>query len=910
MGFPATPLSVQVQLLLGGTWTDVTARTYLRDPISIERGRHDEGSRIDPGQATLTLDNRDGRFSPRNPMGPYYGLIGRNTPVRIAVNDPAVPTYLALPSTGSYASTPDTAALDITGDLDVRVDFTLTTPQSGAFAELAGKYTQAGNQRSWQLSLYNNDLPSFRWSTDGTAFVDRFATAALPIPVSGRIALRVALDVDNGAGGWTLKFWSGPTITGPWTPVGDPITGAGTTSVYASTSPLTIGDNPGQTTPPLLGRVHALQLRDSAGTLVAAPDFTTLTPGITAFTDPAGRPWTLQGAASIPPRSSVRFVGEVSAWPPRRDVTGADAWVQAQAAGIKRRLGQGSDPLASSLRRSIMSGSPVAYWPCEDTRGSTQAYSPVPGCEPLRAAGGVEFAAGGGPTGSLALPRVPTGATLAAAIPPTPALPGGWQVEMVYDLATLPPAGTYPQLLQIASTGTVVLWTISIAADVVAVRGYDALGAFVTNTGSPPGADASGGWARLRLEVRESGGTVNWALYWFIIGSATFGTTFGSHAGTAGRPVAVDTRIGPGITDLQVGHLSVLAIDADVYSHADNGFEGDRGSQRIERLCAEEGVPLVSLAAVPPQVALGPQQAGTLLDLLEEAGEVDGGLLGEARDAAALHYRPGHQLYNQTPSLVLDFAAGDIAPPLEPADDDQAVRNDIEVRRRGGSAARATLASGPLSVQAPPAGLGRYSETPELNLYRDTQLADLASWRLHLGTWDAARYPRVTVDLAAAPHLIAAATAVDVGDLIRLVGLPMTDGPGSVDLLVQGYSETLGSYDWELEFNTAPAGPWAVGLLDDVVLGRADTAGSTLAAAATATATTLQIATSTGPLWSTAPGDYPLDLDIGGERVTVTAMTGTSSPQAATVTRAANGVTKAQSAGTRVRLWQPATLAL
>lgn len=34
---------------------------------------------------SLVLNNRHGRYSPRNPQSPYYGRIGRNTPIRVRV---------------------------------------------------------------------------------------------------------------------------------------------------------------------------------------------------------------------------------------------------------------------------------------------------------------------------------------------------------------------------------------------------------------------------------------------------------------------------------------------------------------------------------------------------------------------------------------------------------------------------------------------------------------------------------------------------------------------------------------------------------------------------------------------------------------------------------------------------------
>ncbi len=64
------------------------------------------------------------------------------------------------------------------------------------------------------------------------------------------------------------------------------------------------------------------------------------------------------------------------------------------------------------------------------------------------------------------------------------------------------------------------------------------------------------------------------------------------------------------------------------------------------------------------------------------------------------------------------------------------------------------------------------------------------------------------------------------------------------------------------------------------------------------------------PLWTTTAGDWPFDIEVGGERMTVTAVTGTSSPQTFTVTRSVNSVVKSQYAGTDVRLFQPAILSM
>jgi hypothetical protein len=113
--------------------------------------------------------------------------------------------------------------------------------------------------------------------------------------------------------------------------------------------------------------------------------------------------------------------------------------------------------------------------------------------------------------------------------------------------------------------------------------------------------------------------------------------------------------------------------------------------------------------------------------------------------------------------------------------------------------------------------------------------------------------------------------------------------------------------------NCAPAGPWTVGVVEDPVLGRADTDGSQLASAVNASATSWSVAVTAGPLWittATRPAEFPLSVTCGGEEVTVTAITGTSSPQTFTVTRSVNGISKPQSAGTALSLTYPMRLAL
>jgi hypothetical protein len=159
----AFPLDIRTDLNLGGTWTNVSPDVYVRDAKRITRGLRDQGSAADPASLTLTFNNRSGKYSHKNATSPLFGLIGRNTPIRLSVPGPT--SYLQLDGRdGNFASTPDTAALDITGDMDVRVEMegNWFDPQN---QWVIGKW--APGQQSWAIFI-NLGSVQFRRTTDGT----------------------------------------------------------------------------------------------------------------------------------------------------------------------------------------------------------------------------------------------------------------------------------------------------------------------------------------------------------------------------------------------------------------------------------------------------------------------------------------------------------------------------------------------------------------------------------------------------------------------------------------------------------------------------------------------------------------------------------------------------------------------
>ena len=102
-----------VELFLSEQWVDITSFVYYRDMINITRGKRDEASSLDPSSCTFTINNRDGRFSPRNPTGPYYGVLGRNTPVRVSIVRNGVRLYRFYGEISSWPSKWDISGTDI-----------------------------------------------------------------------------------------------------------------------------------------------------------------------------------------------------------------------------------------------------------------------------------------------------------------------------------------------------------------------------------------------------------------------------------------------------------------------------------------------------------------------------------------------------------------------------------------------------------------------------------------------------------------------------------------------------------------------------------------------------------------------------------------------------------------------------
>lgn len=915
--FPQVQDDLTVEMNIGGTWTNVTSYIYTRDPLTISRGRADEASQVDPSRWTATLNNTDGRFSPRNPLGAYYGSIGRSTPLRMYVSRGGVFMEL-LGTDGNEASAPDTASLSITGDIDVRID--VSTSYWGG-RNLCAKYKTTGNQRSWAFQVDDNGYLRLTWSSAGTAATGIIAASTMPIPFGpGRLALRVTLDVNNGASGNTTTFYTSDTISGTWTQLGDPIVNSGTTSIFDSTAPVEVGDATeltgingvaGATADPVAGRVNAFQLLSGiGGTVVANPNFTTQTAGAGSFADTASpaNTWTLSGGALLTNRR-WRFNGEIVSLPASWNAAGTDVYVPVEADGLMRRLGQGKAPLRSPLYRGILTeAGVVAYWPGEDSGDARLIASGLPSGQPMTPSSPPGFAGSSVFEASESLPTV-SKTSWAAPVPVyTPT-----STAQVRFLLSIPSTGAPNNtvIMRILTTGTAARWDLVYttgAGGSIGYTVYDADGNQIkTNTGNGP---YNGSPCRFSFELTQSGSDINLEVLATQPGASGAGGTPDTVTGrTFARIKTIIVNPGLGLDDTTIGHISVHSQITSIFDLIDElqGWIGETAGRRFERLCGEEGITFRGIGDLDDTTPMGIQKAGGLLDLLRECSDADLGIMFEPREVLGLGYRTRTSLYNQTADVAINYANGELSDAPSPVDDDQNIRNSVTVSRTGGGSARVDIVDGPLSILDPPNGAGTYADQPSISLQDDGQCAYQASWRAHLGTVNEARYPVIAVNFAAQPltnnpTLVQQLLEHEAGDRITISNLPSWLPPDPISQLAQGYTETFQAFKHDITINCAPESPYRIAVWGT---DRYDTAGSALNASCTSGATSIAVKTTLGPIWTTAAGDMPFDIMVGGERMTVTAISGSSSPQTFTVVRSVNGLVKAHNANEDVRIYTP-----
>jgi hypothetical protein len=176
--------------------------------------------------------------------------------------------WYRLAGTGSYVSTPDSAANSVTGDIDLRVKASADNWNTGSLQYFIYKRdTNIG----YGFRIATSGQLEYVWG-DGTTNTFADTTTWVPPANGATLWLRVTHVVNNGASGNT-RTWYTSTDGATWTQIFT-ATGAGVTSIADGPSVLAIGaDNGGGS--PLFGKIYYAEVRSGVdGPVVARFDAT------------------------------------------------------------------------------------------------------------------------------------------------------------------------------------------------------------------------------------------------------------------------------------------------------------------------------------------------------------------------------------------------------------------------------------------------------------------------------------------------------------------------------------------------------------------------------------------------------------------------------------------------------------
>lgn len=877
--FPDAPRDLAVELYVNSGWQDITPHVYQRDPIRISRGRANGESAVAPSSCQLTLNNRNGAYSPRNPVGPYYGSLGRNTPIRVAIRTAkdnfgrTVSNGWGTADVGGVWSTHGAGGSVLASQWNVSAGVgTITVPVADA------------QRLSYQAGLLYRD-------------VDVAVTVSAPVadvtgaPVEFALALSGVSTTDyyrvvvkaqtTEAVTVAIIHYSGAILVGDTT-----ITGL----TYSSGLQLRVR-----------GQVDGQTIRAKVWAASASEPYAWNVEGRSDLLSGRAAGWVgvrgglYSGNTNAPVTFSFdsfevrsnRFFGEVSNWPSQWDTSGNDIYTQIEAAGILRRLGQGQPSLRSTLYRGYTTVSPalLGYWPVEDGTDSTEIASGIGGVAMQLKGGTTTFASNSSFAGSA--PIAKSDASQWSAEIPGAANTG--KIQAVF-LMQLPDAGEtdLDAVFRIDSSGTAAFWDLTygtLNSGSFQLNVYDQSRSLIYATGFGF-ANLNGNPMQVSVQLEQNGADVDFViavlLYGAISGNIMSGTVPGQTVGACLGVMANQYRQCNGTS---YGHIAVRNYVVSIFALAAQlrAYTGEAARVRMARLCSESGVSFAEYNDGQGTVStlVGAQARDSFLSLIDESAAADMGSLSESRSALGLVYRLRNSLYNQRAALTLDYGSGHLAPPFRPVEDDQALRNDVTVTRKNGSSYQVEQLTGPLAVTEPSAGVGvgRYDTSVTLNLAYDAQTPDAASWRVHLGTVDEARYPSIKVNVAklakVAPTLALDALAVNCDDRVVIENPKETVlAPEDIAQIVRGYSEEIRALEHNITFQCTPASPYDVIVLDDDDLGKIDTDTSVLVGAAGSTDTQLLISDFPGPGWTSDAAEMPIPITVGGEDMSVTAISG------------------------------------
>jgi hypothetical protein len=711
-------------------------------------------------------------------------------------------------------------------------------------------------------------------------------------------------------------------------PAGEKIEVEYTTGVWTDVSTDSMDDpftiNRGRTSEfsqPSTGQLSGLRLKNTNG------QYTPLSQVLADGTANANYP-------NIVPRKRIRYsntpagvrgVGYIKGWPPFVDSDGTK-WVAVTATDMLDQLSRIT--LKSPIAQEATQDSPNGFWPLTDPAGSVTAVdsSGLAGALAIRqqgTGGPVTFGDNGPGSGDgTGVKFAPSSASNGQYL--SGSAPLGWAgrsdatIEVFVNPLSTPAATQGILAIDDLNNGN---W-VYIGIDNAGKPFASLAGTTINGTVS-----IVGGWHTLTLTRTVSGFTGTYTLYvdGAAVGSPTAAAVLSCSILNVGQ-----TALSANASALFAGNIGYVssytaALSATrVTSHSDarTGYYGDTTDKRISRWLTAGGLTSSDWTLDTGKAIVGtyPQAGKDIVSVCQDMATTEGGgsvfyvgTDGKAVFRNRVFRKPG------APVMTIDAEADLDASVYAPSFDELTLFNQSTGNR---AAQSGTLSSqtwtDPVSSAAPPTGYGLTTDGSGVTSYAttDQDVLNLAQARVAANAYPGFRLPQIAVDLVTATNnLYASLALVEIGSRIRVTNLPVAMAPATqIDLIVEGWTETIGPDTYKVVFDTSPADNPPRGIWDDTSYGRWQCKGQTLNANISNSATTLAIATSgTLPTFSTVGARYPLKIQIGQEIITLnSAPGGSTSPQTFTgVTRGVNGTSAAaQTAGAVINLWPAVTWTL
>lgn len=624
--------------------------------------------------------------------------------------------------------------------------------------------------------------------------------------------------------------------------------------------------------------------------------------------------------------AGVRFVGYIKGWPPFVD-SSRTPWVMITATDRLDQLSRFT--MSPAIQQVIMNAGPMLYWPLSDPANSSMAGEqptvlageqstthdlPMLPAWPAQAA--MTFGdVGPGADGATGVKFNPTSQSSGQFL----GVRGLWTINAFTVMISVNPGATRPAWSG-AGPGEIIYGMENLNANFNGIlsmaSGIPSYHDSTTSINGPWIAD--GAWHHIAITRGAIAGPVTMYVDGVSVGATAASTAAGAVnlftvGDSASQAVYGDARYQGNAGQFAIFNRALTGAEIAAAAAATIGYLGETAGVRIARWLTLAGLTSADWNLDPGQSVLGAyaQVDKNLVTACQDMASSEGGgsvfyvgADGRMRFTDRAFRKPA------APVMTLDAEADLDGSVYAPSFDSLTLVNSSTATRDGGTPQTYVDDISVSTYDLSSDTLTSYAST-------DADAYGLAQSHVAANAYPGFRLPQVGVDLLTATTvgLYAELAAVEIGSRIRVVNLPKAMGPATqIDVIVEGWAETVAPDQYTVVFDTSPADNPARGVYDDTAYGRYQCSGQTLNVSITNAGTTVVIATGAGlPTFTTVSARYPLQIQVGAEVMTLTAAPGgAASPQTFTgVTRGVAGTSaSAQASGAVVKLSPAATYTL